>query len=56
MVVAANVLHKRLRTADEGWSSIFGLGRGANSSSPQRNRLLLNVTQGLGRIVWNDLS
>ena len=32
--VAANLLNKQSRTADKGWSSSLGVGRGANSSSP----------------------
>jgi hypothetical protein len=32
--VAANILNKQLRTADKGWSSSLGVGRGANNSSP----------------------
>jgi hypothetical protein len=32
--VAANILNKQSRTADMGWSSILGVGRGANNSSP----------------------
>jgi len=31
--VAANKLNKQLRTADEGWSSSLGVGRGANYTS-----------------------
>jgi hypothetical protein len=31
---AANTLNKQSRTADEGWSSSLGVGRGANNSSP----------------------
>jgi hypothetical protein len=31
--VAANILNKQSRTADKGWSSSFGVGRGANNSS-----------------------
>jgi hypothetical protein len=31
---AANILKKQSRTADKGWSSSFGVGRGANNSSP----------------------
>jgi len=31
--VAANKLNKQSRTADEGWSSSFGVGRGANNPS-----------------------
>ena len=34
--VAANILNKQSRTADEGWSSILGVGRGANAS-PWKN-------------------
>jgi hypothetical protein len=32
--VAANILNKQLRTADEGWCSSLGVGRGASNSSP----------------------
>jgi hypothetical protein len=32
--VAANTLNKQSRTADKGWSSSLGVGRGANNSSP----------------------
>jgi len=32
--VAANKLNKQSRTADEGWSSSLGVGRGANNASP----------------------
>ena len=32
--VAANILNKQSRTADEGWSSSLGVGRGANNTSP----------------------
>ena len=31
--VAANILNKQSRTPDEGWSSIMGVGRGANNTS-----------------------
>jgi hypothetical protein len=31
--VAANILNKQSRTADEGWFSSLGVGRGANNSS-----------------------
>jgi hypothetical protein len=30
--VAANMLNKQSRTADKGWSSSLGVGRGANNS------------------------
>jgi hypothetical protein len=32
--VTENILHKQLRTAENGWSSGFGVGYGANNSSP----------------------
>jgi hypothetical protein len=32
--LAANMLNKQSRTADKGWSSSLGVGRGANNSSP----------------------
>jgi hypothetical protein len=32
--VAVNKLNKQPRTADEGWSSSLGVGRGANNSFP----------------------
>jgi hypothetical protein len=32
--VAVNKLNKQLQTADEGWSSSLGFGRGANNPSP----------------------
>jgi hypothetical protein len=32
--VAADTLNKQSRTADKGWSSSLGVGRGANNSSP----------------------
>jgi len=31
--IAANKLNKQSRTADEGWSSSLGVGRGANDPS-----------------------
>jgi hypothetical protein len=31
---AANILNKQSRTADKGWSSSLGFGRGDNNSSP----------------------
>jgi hypothetical protein len=31
--VAANILNKQSRTADKGWSSSLGVGRGAENSS-----------------------
>jgi hypothetical protein len=34
--VAANILNKQSRTADNEWSSSLGVGRGANNSSPYK--------------------
>jgi hypothetical protein len=42
--IAANILNKKSLTADKRWSSGWVLGEG-----------LRNVTQGLGRIHFNDL-
>ena len=32
--VAANIMNTQSRTADKGWSSSLGVGRGANNFSP----------------------
>jgi hypothetical protein len=32
--VAANILNKKSRTADKGWSSRLGVGRGADNPLP----------------------
>ena len=37
--VAANKLNKQSRTADKGWSSSLGVGRGANNASPWKPML-----------------
>jgi hypothetical protein len=34
--VAANILNKQSRTGNKEWSSSFGIGRGANNSSPKK--------------------
>jgi hypothetical protein len=39
------VLRKMRGTADKGWSSSLGFGRGANKSSPQKNTMLRNTIQ-----------
>jgi hypothetical protein len=55
---AANILNKQSRTADKGWSSSLGVGRGANNS-PYKISLSQKHSQSLGpgRIPWiNDLS
>ena len=55
--VAANILNKQSRTADKGWSSSLGVGRGADNSSPQNLALLrsMNTYLGRGLILWYDL-
>jgi hypothetical protein len=52
--VAANILNNQSRTADKGWSSSLGVGRGANNSSPKKIWLLRKTTRSLapGRIPW----
>jgi hypothetical protein len=37
--VAANILNKQSRTAEKGWSSSLGVGRGANNASPSKNHV-----------------
>jgi hypothetical protein len=37
---AANILNKQSRTGDKGSSSSLGVVRGANKSSPEKNKLL----------------
>jgi hypothetical protein len=46
--VAANILNKQSRTADKGWSSSLGVGRGANNSSPYKISLLRICSKSLG--------
>ena len=53
--VAANILNRQSRTADKGWSSNLGVGRGANNSSPYKRILLRNIHNlsfGPGLIFW----
>jgi hypothetical protein len=45
--VAANIMNKQSRTADKGWSSSLGVGRGADNPSPQTFLLLRNVSKRL---------
>jgi len=53
--LAANILNNLSRAAGRGWSFSLGVGRGDNDHS--KNRVLRNVTLGLGlgRILWNYL-
>jgi hypothetical protein len=47
--VAANILHKQSQTADKVLPSAWGVGRGANNSSPLKCILLRNIhTESLG--------
>jgi hypothetical protein len=41
---AANTLNKQSRTADDGWSSSLGVGRGANNSSPWKTKCYVIFT------------
>jgi hypothetical protein len=45
--VVVNTLNKQLRTANKGWASGLGVGRGANNSSSYKHSLLRNVTKGV---------
>jgi len=57
--LAANILNKQSRTADKGWYSSLGVGRGANNSSPLKRILLRNIHKPSlepGLIIWYDLS
>jgi hypothetical protein len=49
--VTANILNKSSRTADKGWSSGLGVGRGTNNSP--KTILLRNVTKGPG-LGWKS--
>jgi len=41
--VALNVLNKQSWSADKGWSSSLGVGRGADNSSAYKSILLQNI-------------
>jgi hypothetical protein len=43
--VAAKILNKQSRTADKGWSSSLGVGRGANNTSPQKKKACYEMSQ-----------
>jgi hypothetical protein len=45
--VAANILNKQSRTADRGWPSSLGVGRGAKNPPPVKH-LLRSMYNGLG--------
>jgi hypothetical protein len=51
--VAANILNKQLRTADNGWSSSLGVGRGANNSSPLKRIFVMKYSHTKPR-TWTD--
>ena len=42
----ANILNRPPRTADEGWSSSLGLGRGVKDFPPLKLAMLPNISQG----------
>jgi hypothetical protein len=44
---AANILNKQLRTADKGWSSSLGIGRGLTTPLREKISLLRNVHEAL---------
>jgi hypothetical protein len=43
--VAANILSKQSRTADKGWPSSLGVGRGANNSPQQKKTVCYEMSQ-----------
>jgi hypothetical protein len=53
---AANILHRQSQTADQGWSSSLGVGRGAHNSSPLQISLLRKFTRSIGPWVIIILS
>jgi hypothetical protein len=53
-MVAANLLNKVSGRADKAWSSSLSVGQGTNNSSLLRRRVLRNIAQGLGLILWYD--
>jgi len=51
--VAANILNRQWRTADEGWSASFGVGRGADDdSSPEKQAESRNIQTCLHCILF----
>jgi len=59
--VAANMLNKKSRTADKGWSYRLEFGRCANKSSQSKLEMLQNIVQGIrrggmGSMDWIDLA
>ena len=56
--VVANISNNQSQTADKGWPSSLGVGRGAENSSLQKLALLSNMNMCLGprQILWHDLS
>jgi hypothetical protein len=53
---AANILNKQPRTADRGWSSSYGVGRGANNPYHKTHNLLRMYTRAWDRGVWSGFS
>jgi hypothetical protein len=56
--VDANILNKQSLTADRGWPSSLGVGRGLKTPRRKNLYLLRSMCNGLGngRILWHDLS
>jgi hypothetical protein len=53
--VAANILNKQSRTADNGWSSILGVGRGLTTLSHSEDQGVggkMGSEYILGRLAW----
>jgi hypothetical protein len=50
--VAANILNKQSRTADKGWPSSLGVGRGLTTPHRKKRNMLRNVNKGPRN--WTD--
>ena len=52
--VAANILNKQLRTADEGWSSSLGLGEVLTTPPREKKTLLRNIHKARSFLWWQN--
>jgi hypothetical protein len=51
-MVAANILNKQSRTADKGWPSSLGVGRGANNSPQYKNKPVTKCYKGKWSVLF----
>ena len=54
--VAANILNKQSWTADDGWSSSLGVGRGAKNASPYDDNIKMDLQEVGGGGDWMELA